>query len=92
VGPVALAPADHDRRGPVTLLLRPEQVQRVEGGVEAVVTAVEFRGHDADVVLVAGGTEVTARWPGVDVVPVGSTVAVGVTGTGCILPPEPVTT
>jgi len=88
LGPVAVDPAAHDRHGPVTLLLRPEQVQRRGDGVAATVEAIEFRGHDADVVLVIDGTTLTARWPGVDVVPAGSTVTVGVVGTACVLPSE----
>jgi iron(III) transport system ATP-binding protein len=88
LGAVAVEPADHDLDGPVTLLLRPEQLQRRAGGLEATVAAIEFRGHDADVALVIDGTTLTARWPGVDVVPVGSTVTVAVVGTGCVLPSE----
>lgn len=74
------------------VLLRPEQLRLTTDAttpVRGVVTQVLFYGHDATVVVEVDQTKVRCR-TGTDVPPVGSTVAVRVTGTGRFFPdPEP---
>ncbi|SCF39442.1 ABC transporter ATP-binding protein [Micromonospora mirobrigensis] len=81
--------------GPVTVLVRPEQVRVVPGGSSGAVAATvlrhDFHGHDALVALrLADGTRVTARvWDPGEPVPVGVEVAVAVAGAARAWPAQP---
>jgi iron(III) transport system ATP-binding protein len=72
--------------GPVTLVVRAEQLQVATGqaGVDAVpgvVDEVSFFGHDATIrVRLAGGELVTARVPGLGIPPLGTKVGLEVLG------------
>ncbi|MFC4950581.1 ABC transporter ATP-binding protein [Pseudonocardia sp. GCM10023141] len=68
--------------GPVTVLLRPEQIEIGTPGVVAQVVAVEFHGHDALVRLEVAGAAgvVTARCPGFRTPSVGERVGLMVRG------------
>ncbi|MEV0152378.1 ABC transporter ATP-binding protein [Micromonospora sp. NPDC050686] len=81
--------------GPVTVLVRPEQVRIVPvaqpGAVAATVLRHDFHGHDALVALrLADGTRITARvWAEREPVPVGAEVAVEVDGAARAWPAPP---
>ncbi|MEH0936719.1 ABC transporter ATP-binding protein [Micromonospora psammae] len=85
------APAD----GPVTVLVRPEQLRLAPvSGADPVTGTVlrrDFHGHDALVALrLADGTRVTARvWDEAEPVPVGAEVAVHVDGPARAWPAAP---
>ncbi|SCG71241.1 ABC transporter ATP-binding protein [Micromonospora coxensis] len=89
--PIAGATAD----GPVTVLVRPEQLRLTPVTAEAAVTATvlrhDFHGHDALIALrLADGTRVTARtWDCADPAPVGAEVAVHVEGRARAWPAPP---
>ncbi|WP_027659730.1 ABC transporter ATP-binding protein [Salinispora fenicalii] len=82
--------ADSAPAGPVTILVRPEQVRlgTGPGTVAATVLRHDFHGHDALVGLrLADGTRVTARiLDGGPTVPVGAEVGVTVEGTARVFP------
>ncbi|SCL31039.1 iron(III) transport system ATP-binding protein [Micromonospora nigra] len=88
LGPVPISGAVPD--GPVTVLVRPEQVRLdpVPGAVPATVLRHDFHGHDALVGLrLADGTRVTARILDDAVpVPVGGDVVVHVVGSARAFP------
>jgi iron(III) transport system ATP-binding protein len=83
LGPVVVEP---DRRGPVEIVVRPEQIQirpEADGpGVAARVDEISFFGHDADVrlTLIESGDAVVARVHGADAPAPGARVALGVRG------------
>ncbi len=87
--------------GPAMLMLRPEQLQvrtiPVDGtqGVRAVVSSVEYFGHDCVVTAdlpgdaVTPGTSVTCRLLGAERMTTGSVVAISVSGAALAYPPQP---
>ena len=87
--------------GPATLMLRPEQLQirtvsaDGAGSVRAVVSSVEYFGHDCVVTAelpghpLTPGTTVTCRLLGAPRMTTGSTVAIWVTGAAIAYPPQP---
>jgi iron(III) transport system ATP-binding protein len=83
LGPVVVEP---DRRGPVDIVVRPEQIQirpEAEGlGVAARVNEISFFGHDADVrlTLIETGHAVVARVHGAEAPAPGARVMLGVRG------------
>ncbi|MCM0676311.1 ABC transporter ATP-binding protein [Micromonospora phytophila] len=88
LGTVPIAGAAPD--GPVTVLVRPEQVRLSPGpgAVTATVLRHDFHGHDALVGLrLADGTRITARiLDDATAVPVGAAVSVSVDGAGRAFP------
>jgi ABC-type sugar transport system ATPase subunit len=86
--------------GPALLMLRPEQLQiRTEPaagtpGVRAVVSSVEYFGHDCVVTAElpgdpqTPGTSVTCRLLGGERLAAGSTVAISVSGAALAYPPR----
>ncbi|GAA4158724.1 ABC transporter ATP-binding protein [Phytohabitans flavus] len=77
LGPVAL-PTVRDGQGLV--LVRPEQIEAVDSGAEAVVVAVEFQGTTGLVGLACAGERLTARWPAHLLVAQGARVRIRVRG------------
>ena len=72
--------------GPVSLLLRPEQIRIAGEGVPATVTRVEFFGPDATVGLrLADGTGIEIRHPSTELPAVGDAVRLQVVGEAVIL-------
>jgi iron(III) transport system ATP-binding protein len=68
--------------GPATVLIRPEQVRFVDGGVPATIAALDYYGHDSLATLVlADQSEVTARITGVSDHRPGDQVGISTTGT-----------
>ncbi|TDC82802.1 ABC transporter ATP-binding protein [Micromonospora sp. KC606] len=96
--PLGILPIIGAAHGPVTVLLRPEQLRLTPAAGGAAVTATvlrhDFHGHDALVALrLADGTRVTARiWDEADPVPVGAEVGVHVEGRARAWPAEPTAT
>jgi iron(III) transport system ATP-binding protein len=79
LGAPAVPPGTPD--GPATVLLRPEEIDRVAtGGVPARVLQVEYFGHDGLVRLAVGGAEVRARWAAGALPAVGDEVSIAVRG------------
>ncbi len=88
--------------GPALLMLRPEQLQistrpgSEVHGVRAVVSSVEYFGHDCVVTAelpgdaVTPGTSVTCRLLGAERMTTGSVVAISVTGAALAYPPHAV--
>ena len=106
-GPLGDLPVRHpvgSRRfdGPAMLMLRPEQLQIISqpadgaDGVRAVVSAVEYFGHDCVVTAElpgdggTPGTSVTCRLLGGERMTTGSTVAISVSGAALAYPLDPV--
>ncbi len=83
LGKVAIQPGA-PRTGAASVLLRPEQVHVVETGVEVRMLSRVFRGDHTLVSVLAGGTELTIRFPGL--ADAGKTLHLQVTGAGVAFP------
>lgn len=80
--PVA-TPVDGDG---TVLVVRPEQLIRDPSStVVAQVTAVGFRGHDAEIELEVGARRVVARWPSIDLPAVGDRVPIAIRGAAALI-------
>jgi iron(III) transport system ATP-binding protein len=69
------------RHGPVTVVLRPEQIHLVDGAkTKAVVHGAHFQGHDALVELTVGTQQLLARWSSTQLPARGDVVGIEVVG------------
>ena len=85
--PLGVLPATGATSGPVSVLLRPEQIVRAsDSSAVATVRSVGYHGHDAVVALALGPHELLARWPSTGLPAVGDAVAIEVTGTAVAFP------
>lgn len=76
-------------RGPVALLLRPEQVRIMAEGVAATVVRVEFFGPDATVeVELSDGKSIEIRHPSTELPSPGDEVGLNVVGSAVLLDPS----
>ncbi len=84
LGTVSLAAAAH---GPVTIMIRPEQLRLGSSGTAATVTAVRFHGADASVnIVLCGGEQLVARVPGRMLPQLGKATTVRVKGAAIAYP------
>ena len=89
--PLGEVPVAPDRTGPVTVMLRPEQLVLTGcGGTPARVERVRYGGHDALVELRLGdGRQVLGRVQAGEIPTAGDDVVIRVRGVGIAYPPEP---
>ena len=89
--PLGEVPVAPDRTGPVTVMLRPEQLVLTGGsGIPARVERVRYGGHDALVELRLGdGRQVLGRVQAGEIPAAGDDVGIRVRGVGVAYPPEP---
>lgn len=89
--PLGEVPVAPDRTGPVTVMLRPEQLVLTGcGGTPARVERVRYGGHDALVELRLGdGRQVLGRVQAGEIPTAGDDVGIRVRGVGIAYPPEP---
>jgi iron(III) transport system ATP-binding protein len=83
LGPVRVQ-QDAARSGAASVLLRPEQVRVAETGVAVRVLSRVFRGDHTLVAVLAGGTELSIRFPGL--ADAGETLHLEVSGAGVAFP------
>lgn len=82
--PVGAVKVRSDASGPATVLMRPEELTLAAGG-DAVVTNVEFYGHDTSYRLQADGHEVIVRALAAPRHRVGDLVSIAYTGDGALV-------